>query len=332
MSEVEAKTSAPMAALPGGGSAASGVALLSAVATPSSCLVRALGLSVAADRVIGGTTSSVHLRWRARPREGLCAELAHTSHTFDATDQGRSLLLPMGHQGADESTASSEFCCPVLADDALDPRPPRRVRLGAVAIPVNGRNEVLLTRRPRSMRTFPGAWVLPGGSVDPGDATVVHAALRELEEETGIVAPLGACEQPAPFCLWESCFPTTFTEWQLQRACGPGARTAHFLISFVVVRLSEAAAAAPLRLQPGECDSACWVPLADVAATLCDDESADSSAAYPPAAVEGDTSLAPLEARSLAGVYPNGISEGVGRGHLWALRRLHERESQVTLK
>ena len=26
---------------------------------------------------------------------------------------------------------------------------------------------MLLTRRPRTMRTFPGCWVLPGGAVDP---------------------------------------------------------------------------------------------------------------------------------------------------------------------
>ena len=33
----------------------------------------------------------------------------------------------------------------------------------------------------------------------------------------------------------------------------------------------------------------------------------------------------PVESRLLSGVYPNQFGEGVGRGHLWALRQLLER-------
>ena len=47
---------------------------------------------------------------------------------------------------------------------------------------------MLLTRRPRTMRTFPGAWVLPGGSVDPTDKSIAAAALRdELTSKAGLV-------------------------------------------------------------------------------------------------------------------------------------------------
>eukprot|EP00658_Telonema_sp_P-2_P001613 TRINITY_DN10600_c0_g1_i2.p1 TRINITY_DN10600_c0_g1~~TRINITY_DN10600_c0_g1_i2.p1 ORF type:complete len:149 (+),score=34.85 TRINITY_DN10600_c0_g1_i2:134-580(+) len=38
---------------------------------------------------------------------------------------------------------------------------------------------VLVTRRPRSMRTFGGAWVMPGGAVDHGE-TLAQAAAREV--------------------------------------------------------------------------------------------------------------------------------------------------------
>lgn len=46
--------------------------------------------------------------------------------------------------------------------------------------------QVLLTRRSAQLRTHPGAWVLPGGRVEPEDQGVVAAALREAAEEVGI--------------------------------------------------------------------------------------------------------------------------------------------------
>lgn len=57
--------------------------------------------------------------------------------------------------------------------------------------------ETLLLERPRNSRSFGGAWVFPGGKVDPGDringsgiplddlAAAQMAGLRELAEETG---------------------------------------------------------------------------------------------------------------------------------------------------
>ena len=69
-------------------------------------------------------------------------------------------MLALGHQGTGgEETPTC--MCPALSDDLLDEQPPPDIKLGAEAIPINSNNEVLLTRRPRHMRTFPGAWVLP---------------------------------------------------------------------------------------------------------------------------------------------------------------------------
>lgn len=62
----------------------------------------------------------------------------------------------------------------------------------AVLVAITDRNEpgVILTQRPDTMRRHPGQVAFPGGRVDPGDADVVAAALREAEEEVAL--PPGA--------------------------------------------------------------------------------------------------------------------------------------------
>lgn len=57
----------------------------------------------------------------------------------------------------------------------------------AVLIAVTDRAEpgVLLTQRPRGMRSHPGQVAFPGGKLDPGEDAVM-AALREAEEELAL--------------------------------------------------------------------------------------------------------------------------------------------------
>jgi 8-oxo-dGTP pyrophosphatase MutT (NUDIX family) len=64
--------------------------------------------------------------------------------------------------------------------------------------------EVLLMKRTEQAAFMPGAWVFPGGSVDPVDGEGPDGfracAVRELHEEAGIELP--ADEELVPFCRW----------------------------------------------------------------------------------------------------------------------------------
>lgn len=50
--------------------------------------------------------------------------------------------------------------------------------------------DILLIERAATLNNHPGQVAFPGGGVDPGDESVVAAALREAQEETGL-DPLG---------------------------------------------------------------------------------------------------------------------------------------------
>jgi 8-oxo-dGTP pyrophosphatase MutT (NUDIX family) len=64
--------------------------------------------------------------------------------------------------------------------------------------------EVLLLRRTPTATFFPGAWVFPGGAVEPEDGAGIDGyracAVRELQEEAGIGLPTD--EELIPFCRW----------------------------------------------------------------------------------------------------------------------------------
>ena len=115
-------------------------------------------------------------------------------HRFDE-DEFRS-LAPLRLHGA-----PPEF--PGRSDDDLNPEVPviprqEEPRPAAVLVPLvprDGSLNMLLTERQPHMRQHAGQVAFPGGRIDGTDLGPIAAALRETEEETGIlpgfVEPLG---------------------------------------------------------------------------------------------------------------------------------------------
>jgi 8-oxo-dGTP pyrophosphatase MutT (NUDIX family) len=65
----------------------------------------------------------------------------------------------------------------------------RVLRPASVLIPlqmVNGRVELILTKRSARLKHHPGQIAFPGGKQDAGDASAMAAALREAQEEIGL--------------------------------------------------------------------------------------------------------------------------------------------------
>jgi 8-oxo-dGTP pyrophosphatase MutT (NUDIX family) len=64
-----------------------------------------------------------------------------------------------------------------------------KLREAAVLVPLIQSNtgvNIVLTRRPMTLRKHPGQISFPGGAKDASDATLLHTALRETHEEIGI--------------------------------------------------------------------------------------------------------------------------------------------------
>lgn len=158
--------------------------------------------------------------------------------------------------------------------------------------------EVLLLQRTEQAAFFPGAWVFPGGAVEPEDGEGPDGfracAIRELHEEAGIELPPG--EELIPFCRWitPEVVPKRFDVW--------------FFIAL-------APAHTPPQVDGGEIVDARWF---EPTAALAGAEAGELSVAFPTRVqlgwlAEHPTSTAALAAyrgRSVEPLQPEVIGEG----------------------
>ncbi len=116
----------------------------------------------------------------------------------DFTERAASRSLPLS-KAAELAASNSVFRGDHnLNPDFLKSMPAGGPRLASVLIGVVDREPgatVILTLRAAHLPNHAGQIAFPGGRVEEGDATVVHAALREAEEEIGLapefVKPIG---------------------------------------------------------------------------------------------------------------------------------------------
>lgn len=208
------------------------------------------------------------------------------------------------------------------------PNPTRHIALAAVMICEDAAGSILLTRRPKTMRSFPLAWVLPGGMVDDGE-TLRQTAEREVWEEVGLRV---TCTRE-PVAVWESAYPLSIDHLE---AVG-GKLKSHVVMVAYVGQVEQVTPT--LQLSSQEVDLACWISKTQLKQIL--ENSLDSPINV--AACDGgkggggeggegggfakneqSAAVTMISPEQLMGVYPNDMTdapEGIGLGHLYILRK-----------
>lgn len=162
--------------------------------------------------------------------------------------------------------------CPIQCMDKHDieslPRDiaERGVDVGVVVILETSDDYILLTRRARHMRTFPGVWVPPGGHVEDGE-TLLEAGLRELSEETGLKLN-NSLNHSHILCLWESVYPYILSMGQPKR---------HHVVIYLLAKVADDKPSLQnqLDLDNKEVDAAMWVNLGVAKVIAYEEVSAD---------------------------------------------------------
>lgn len=124
----------------------------------------------------------------------------------------------------------------------------RGIDVGVVTLLESSDSRVLLTRRAKHMRTFPGIWVPPGGHIEDGEG-LLEAGLRELGEETGLKVNVSSWHV---LCLWESVYPHTLSLGQPKR---------HHIVVYLHLRVDERSDVMDKRicLDKNEVDGSVWI-------------------------------------------------------------------------
>jgi 8-oxo-dGTP pyrophosphatase MutT (NUDIX family) len=89
---------------------------------------------------------------------------------------------------ADPTVAPAEaIAMPATSDDAADLMTATPIPAAVLVLIVHGEEPgILLTKRTSTLAKHAGQVAFPGGRIDPGDASIEAAALREAYEEVGL--------------------------------------------------------------------------------------------------------------------------------------------------
>ena len=265
-----------------------------------------------------------------RRREGTSSVIigpSRESHQHDDANAG-CCTLPMARAAHDPSVLSTTCPTVTLAEaNWYETNQPRKeyVQLGVVAAVSDPRGRILLTRRAAHMRSFPRAWVMPGGGLDEGES-LSDCLVREVKEETGVDVDQTTV---SPFCLWESCYPTCGREC-LEAESGI---TAHYLVVFCTAQTSEknlSKLQKQVQLDEQETDMAVWIAADEfiqaVEHPLGGSDLGSVARAVPSSSSSkesDDAGCKHLSLDELAGIYPRGDDmKGIAQGNLFMLQEL----------
>ena len=197
-------------------------------------------------------------------------------------------------------------------------------KLATVIILMDCDQNMLLTRRHSKLRSFPSCFVVPGGSVDAGES-LQDAAKRELMEEVGIDIKNMNDENMKMVAIWESIYPDTKT---FDVVNNKTIKYHHLMCVYVHV-LSEKYTKYQLKLCDVEVDAAVWVNATMLKSII------DSDIEHMDGELNGikpNGEVIKIKMECLEGIYPNGIGQGIARGHRYGIMKLLDSLQQSSEK
>ena len=202
--------------------------------------------------------------------------------------------------------------------------------MAACAYVLDNKNNVLLTRRPSSLRDFPQAWVVPGGHVDFGE-TFEEACLREVMEEVGLCAESWNGNSAVfagdinalfePYYLYESVTKNIHEIDDHQNEKFPP-KSQHLCL-FYLIKLSSHYTQIPLLFNADEVEEAAWVSMDALRDTLFHQKYSHVPGYRIRDTSQFDVTNCLIDTQAFYPLYRyNPLRQGLGKGHYLALKYL----------